>query len=241
MRAGLFALVGSVLAALGHHAVAEGAVPWRLVSVFAVAQFVLLWPLARRRLTLATVTACTLAAQGSLHLALTWLGGTHHTDSGHMSGPGDSHAAMAMGDGHAWHHSSTAMTAAHVAAALAAGWLLHRADTAIAAALAATRTLHRVAAALLTRLLPPLPNPVPTEPPVLRLAGCLELPPPAWTYTLEHALVRRGPPGRTHVPQCPLHRAAASVRPAPSARSSPCPRITVPERHAASRSPAPPR
>ncbi|MEU0453849.1 hypothetical protein ABZ322_12640, partial [Streptomyces sp. NPDC006129] len=52
VRAGMFALAGSVLAAIGHHAVADGSVPWRLVTAFAVAQFAAVWPLARRRLSL---------------------------------------------------------------------------------------------------------------------------------------------------------------------------------------------
>ncbi|MGW1089913.1 hypothetical protein ACWD4L_27305, partial [Streptomyces sp. NPDC002596] len=135
VRAGLFALVGSVLAALGHHAVAEGAVPWQLVTAFAAGQFVVAWPFARRRFSLTVIIGCTLVAQGGLHLALTWVGGEHEAkpDQGGHAG----HAAMEMGNGHAWHDAGTAMTTAHVLAALAAAWLLHRADTAVTVALAA--------------------------------------------------------------------------------------------------------
>ena len=38
-RAGLFAVLGTVLAVFGHHAVAEGAVSWRLSGSLIVAQF----------------------------------------------------------------------------------------------------------------------------------------------------------------------------------------------------------
>ncbi|MFE0251280.1 hypothetical protein [Streptomyces sp. NPDC059010] len=242
VRAGLFALVGSTLAALGHHAVAEGAVPWRLVIVFTLGQFALVRPVARRRLSLPAVVACTVVAQTALHLALTAAGGAHHSDGGHAVHAAEGHTARpTLGDGHAWHHSSAAMTAAHLAAALAAGWLLQRADAAVTAALVAVRTLRRIAAVAATRLVPRLRTAEITAPPVLRLVAGFELPSVAWTYTLEHTLVRRGPPGRAHVPHRPLTRAAAQARPASPARSSPCPHTTAPASRAASRSAVPPR
>ncbi|MDC0767170.1 hypothetical protein [Streptomyces sp. HD] len=242
VRAGLFALVGSTLAALGHHAVAEGAVPWRLVIVFTLGQFALVRPVARRRLSLPAVVTCTVVAQAALHLALTSAGSAHHPDSAHAGHTAEGHIAhQARGDGHAWHHASAAMAAAHLAAALAAGWLLHRADAAVTAALAAVRTLRRVAAVAATRLVPRLRTAEVTAPPMARLVGRFELPSAAWTYTLEHTLVRRGPPGRAHVPHRPLTRAAASARPASPARSSPCPHTTAPSSRAASRSAVPPR
>ncbi|MEU1514952.1 hypothetical protein ABZ490_22850 [Streptomyces sp. NPDC005811] len=238
MRAGLFALVGSVLAALGHHAGAEGAVPWRLVTAFALGQFALVRPVARHRLSPAAVTVCTLAAQGSLHLALTWAGGSHHP-AGHSAA---GHAAMADGDGHAWHQASVSMTAAHVAAALGAGWLLHRADAAVAAALTAARLLHGAAAAVVARVLPPVRTVTLAAAPSPQPDVCFALPRPAGASTMEHALVRRGPPGRIHVPHCPFTRATASARcPVPPARSSPCPRTAVPPPHAVSLSSVPPR
>ncbi|KUO16277.1 hypothetical protein AQJ91_37020 [Streptomyces dysideae] len=206
----MFALVGSVLAALGHHAVAEGAVPWRLVAVFAVAQFAAAWPFARRRFSLPAVIGCTLAAQGALHLALTRAGGAHHTEPGHGGHAG--HAAMATSDGHAWHHAGTAMTTAHVAAALAVAWLLHRADTAVTVALAAARTVRAAAASALARVVPCLTGATALTPRSVRLVGRFTLPAAPRTRTLDHALVRRGPPGRERVPVIPHLR--ARLRPA---------------------------
>ncbi|MGX1115756.1 hypothetical protein RKD37_001119 [Streptomyces ambofaciens] len=131
VRAGLFALVGTVLAALGHHAVAEGPFPWRLVSAFTLVQFGLIWPAARRRLPLSMILACTLTAQGSLHLALTWAGAATAAHTGLETHRSTGVVHPATGDGHVWHHASAAMTAAHVTAALLAGWLLHRADATV--------------------------------------------------------------------------------------------------------------
>jgi hypothetical protein len=253
----MFALVGSVLAALGHHvaaenatagnamtdnamaqnAMAEVAVPWRLVIVFALGQFALVWPLARRRLSLPTVIASTLLAQGVLHLALTRAGGAHHPGPGravHAAG------AMGVGDGHAWHHASAPMTTAHVAAALAVAWLLHHADAAMAAALVTARAVGRIAATVAARLVPRLCTAAPVLPSAVRLTGCLELPEPARVRTLHHTLVRRGPPGHAPAPVRPFPRAAAAACPVSPARSSPCRRTALPPSRAASRSPAPP-
>ncbi|MDT9698373.1 DUF1775 domain-containing protein [Streptomyces sp. P17] len=220
VRAAAFALIGSVLAALGHHAVAEGSVPWRLVAAFTVGQFVAMWPFAQRRLSLPVVVACTLAAQGALHLTLTVASGTRDSgagQTGHHMGGG---AAMPVGDGHAWHHASTAMTFAHLVAALAAGRLLQRADAALSAALTATRAAGRAATDVLARLVPRLDVVVVPAPTAVRLAACFAPPAVARTLTLEHALVRRGPPGHAPVPVQPLTRAAASACPDSRARSS---------------------
>ncbi|WP_328437810.1 hypothetical protein OHA71_12460 [Streptomyces sp. NBC_00444] len=232
MRAAAFALVGSVLAALGHDAVAEGSVPWRLVAAFAVGQFVIVWPFARRRLSLPVVTVCTLVAQGALHLSLTVAGGTGDSAAGHAGHPMGGGAAVHVEDGHAWHHASTAMTVAHLVAALAAGCLLQRADAALATALTATRAAGRAAAGVLARLVPRLAAVTVPAPTTVRLTGCFAPPRAARTLTLEHALVRRGPPGHAPVPVRPLTRAAASACPASRARSSPCPPITLPVWHA---------
>ncbi|MCZ4507996.1 hypothetical protein O3Q52_07225 [Streptomyces sp. ActVer] len=219
VRAVTFALVGSVLAAVGHHAVKGGQVPWRLVIAFAVAQFVVVRPFARRRPGLLAVVGCTLAAQAAMHLALTTAGG-HRAGMGHTA-----HDAMTTGaGGHPWRHASeTAMTTAHVVAALVVAWLLHRADTAVTAALATGRTLRAAAAAVMARFLPGAAVATAHRPLPVPLAGSFELPAGARTRTLEHALVRRGPPGRTPVPVVPLTRA----RPRPARFHSqgvpPCP------------------
>ncbi|MCX5555601.1 hypothetical protein [Streptomyces sp. NBC_00038] len=217
VRAGMFALVGSVLAAFGHHAVAEGPVPWRLVIAFGVAQFIVVWPIARRHHSLPVIAGCTLAAQGALHLVLTWAGGTDHAESGHTA---HSHMAMSQGDGHTWHHASSAMTAVHVVAALAVAWLLHRADAAVTAALVTARTVRGAAVAVIACVRPWFTGAVVPEPPAaLRLIGHFELPSAARTEPLEHALVRRGPPGREHV-RSSISPGPASACPVPPARSS---------------------
>ncbi|MFD0308693.1 hypothetical protein [Streptomyces sp. NPDC127119] len=235
-----FALVGSVLAAVGHHAVDGGQVPWRFVAALAVAQFVAVRPLARRRPGLLAVAGCTLAAQGAMHLALSTVAGgghrgTGHTGTEHMAHAGRS-AMAAGGGGHAWQHAAGAMTAAHVCAALLVAWLLHRADAAVAAVLVAGRTLRALAVSLLSRLLPAGGAAV-HEPPPAPPTRSLDRPAGPRTATLEHTLVRRGPPGRTPVPPVPFTRVRPvrparfhqqgvppCPRPCPSPRRSPSPR-----------------
>ncbi|MCX4904617.1 hypothetical protein [Streptomyces sp. NBC_00878] len=228
VRAVTFALVGSVLAAVGHHAVEGGQVPWRLVTVLAVAQFVAVRPFTRRGPGLLAVGACVLAAQAAMHLALTTAGG-HRAGTGHLAHAG--HDAMAAGaGGHPWQHASgAAMTTAHVVAALVVAWLLHRADTAVTAALATGRTLRALAAAVIAWVLPGAAVPTGYRPRLVPLAGSFDLPAGARTQTLEHALVRRGPPGRMPVPVVPLTR--ARLRPARSHQQGVplcrCPRMGV--------------
>ncbi|WP_330324581.1 hypothetical protein [Streptomyces pseudovenezuelae] len=197
-RAGLFAALGTVLATFGHHAIAEGTVPWRLVGASIVAQFAAVWPLARHRSTPAATIAFTLAMQGVLHLALSYADGdTQATVPGHAMHAG--HGTAAAGDGHAWHHAGTAMTTVHVGAALVVAWLLHRADARMTAALGVLGTLARAAVAALAQVLPrpvhdtgrmvvALPNRRPGAP--------FEMAAQAWDDVLEHAVVRRGPPRR---------------------------------------------
>ncbi|GHA19372.1 hypothetical protein GCM10010372_18820 [Streptomyces tauricus] len=242
VRAVTFALVGSVLAAVGHHAVDGGQVPWRFAAALAVAQFAAVRPLARRRPGLRTVVGCTLAAQGAMHLALGEVAGvtrtgTGHTGTAHLGGAGHTahagHFAMATGDGGpAWQHAAGAMTAVHVCAALLVAWLLHRADAAVTAVLLTGRTLRALAAAVLSRLLPGGGPTAAHEPPPVPLTGPCDGPTGTRTTTLEHTLVRRGPPGRTPVPRVPFTR----VRPLSPARFfhqrgvplCPCPRSPRP-------------
>ncbi|PSM37661.1 hypothetical protein C6Y14_40815 [Streptomyces dioscori] len=217
VRAMTFTVVGSVLAAVGHHAVDGGQVPWRLVAALAVAQFAAVRPLARRRPGLLTVAGGTLAAQAALHLALgTAAGGGHHgtghTGTEHLAHAGRS-ATAEGGGGHPWQHTAGAMTAAHVCAALLVAWLLHRADAAITAVLVTGRTLRALAVAVLSRLLPTGTAAV-QEPPPAPPTRSLDRPAGPRTTTLEHTLVRRGPPGRTPVPLVPFTR----VRPSRPAR-----------------------
>ncbi|MEU0651514.1 hypothetical protein ABZ485_04605 [Streptomyces albogriseolus] len=202
-RAGLFAVLGTVLATFGHHAITEGTVPWRLVGAAIVAQFAAVWPLARRHYTPAATVACTLATQGVLHLALSYADGDTPTASGAGHAMHAGHGTAAIEDGHAWHHAGTAMTTVHVVAALVVAWLLHRADARITAALGALGTLARAAVAALSQVLPQLVSGTGRmvfELPDRRLGASFEMGAPAWDDVLEHAVVRRGPPRWEYVP-----------------------------------------
>ena len=211
-RAGLFAVLGTVLATFGHHAVAEGTVPWRLSAALVAAQFAAVWPLARRRYAPGATIVVTLAVQGVLHLALSYADGDtstampqHSMRAGHMP---------ASGDGHAWHHAGAAMTVVHTVAALVVAWLLHRADARMAAALETLRTLAVAAVAALAQVLPRLV--ADPDRSVSRLfdgrmwrsrvrAGH------AQQEVLEYAVVRRGPPRRERLPV--IHRPPESSGP----------------------------
>ncbi|MFE9169706.1 hypothetical protein ACFYNZ_09285 [Streptomyces kebangsaanensis] len=247
VRAGLFALAGSVLAALGHHTVADGAVPWRLVALLAGTQFAVVWPAARRRFSLASVVGGTLAAQGVLHLVLTLAGGRNGaaTDrlghGGHAGHVMHAHAVTAEGNGSAWHQTSAAMTAVHVLAGLAVAWLLHRADAAVAVAVVAARALAGAATAVAALLLPPTAGVRARTLPVVRVTERFAPFAQVRTRLLWHALVRRGPPGRSRVPTRP-----SPGRPPRAARhhqqgATSCPSITPPAPRAVSPWPAPPR
>jgi hypothetical protein len=239
----VFALAGSMLAALGHSSVAGTAsAPWPLVTLLALVQFAAAWPAARRRFPLSSTIICTLLSQGALHLALALEEGrsragtaaaAHHTMSGH--------SPMAAGDGHAWHDASGAMTTVHVLAALTVAWLLHRADAALAAAPLTARAVGRISAAVAGWMGPGLTRIPLRRPPAVPLTGCFTLPTAARARTLQHALVRRGPPGPAGIP----------VFPPPGLRLLParlhqqgfplCFHIPLPARHAGSVWPAPPR
>ncbi|MFE2881635.1 hypothetical protein [Streptomyces sp. NPDC059272] len=204
-RAGLFAVLGTVLAILGHHTIAEGTVPWRLVGVLIAAQFAAVWPLARRRYAPVATVMATLAMQGLLHLALSATdGGAAKAMPQHAMHPGP--MAAASGDGHAWHHAGATMTIAHTFAALTVAWLLHRADVRMTAALGTLRTLAGAAAAALAQVLPrtpPEPDRGLPRLPAARTNGFFAAE-QARGEVLEHAVVRRGPPQRERLPV--LHR-----------------------------------
>ncbi|MFF5757479.1 hypothetical protein [Streptomyces longwoodensis] len=201
-RAGLFAVLGTVLATFGHHAIAEGTVPWRLAAVLIVAQFSVVWPLARRRYAPVSTVVSTLAMQGVLHLALSYADGdTSMATPQHAMHAG--HLAAATGDGHSWHHAGAAMTTVHTAAAVVVAWLLHRADVRMTAALGTLRTLARAAAAALAQVLPRAIADLDGVMPLLsgrRTGAFFAVAAQAWEKVLEHAMVRRGPPRREHPP-----------------------------------------
>ncbi|MFF7793460.1 hypothetical protein [Streptomyces sp. NPDC007991] len=200
-RAGLFAVLGTVLATFGHHAIVESAVPWRLMGLAMVAQLAAVWPLARRRYTPAATVVCTLVTQGVLHVALSFMDGdTRRAMPGHAMHTG--HGSAEVGDGHTWHHAGTAMTTVHVVAALVVAWLLHRADARMTAALGVLGTLARKAAAALAHVLPRLvrrTGGMPFALPDRGLGACVEVAARVWDDVLEHAVVRRGPPRSEHL------------------------------------------
>ncbi|WP_254076061.1 MULTISPECIES: hypothetical protein [unclassified Streptomyces] len=243
-RAALFAALGTLVAAFGHHAIAEGTVPWRLVTVLTVAQFSAVWPLARRRCTPVATVAVTLATQGVLHFALSRADGDvpmartrHASHAGHMT---------AVGEGHSWHHAGAAMTVLHTTAALVVAWLLHRADSRMRAALDTLRTLAGAAAATLAPVWPrAVTDPDRPDPrlPRRRSGVFFEATSQARELVLEHAVVRRGPPGLGRLPVPHRPRVSTGPHPPVSPRSSLCPSPPVRRRVPAvvSSSPAPSR
>ncbi|QOV41396.1 hypothetical protein IM697_31355 [Streptomyces ferrugineus] len=244
----MFALAGSVLAALGHHAVAAETVPWRFVMLSAAAQFAVVRPLARRRLSLPAAVGCGLAMQGVLHLVLTIAGepdpdGTDGiVHAGHGTDGMRGAALMVLPGGHAWQHVCAAMAAAHVLAAPAVAWLLHSADAAVAAAVATTRAVRRVAAAV-AAWVRSLRGGLQARPllPAVSLTGPAVAVARTRTRLLGHALVRRGPPGHVHVPsRRSPGRSPWAVRLSPQGAFL-CPCTPLPARQAPSPSPLPPR
>ncbi|WP_247703084.1 hypothetical protein [Streptomyces sp. F63] len=217
----MFALTGTVLAVAGHHAVLAVPVPWGTVALLAAAQYAVVRPTARRRPPLPVVVAATLAAQAVLHTALSLAAGcappAGHAAHGAGGADGGGLAAPAAGV-HLCHPAPAAMTAAHVLAALAVAWLLHRADSAAAGAARAARAVRRAAGHALAVLLARYPRAAgntdhPPEP--ADTAASVEPPSPAREF-LASAVVRRGPPHREHNRGC---RIPAPAAPTGSGRS----------------------
>ncbi|PWI14413.1 hypothetical protein DI272_09770 [Streptomyces sp. Act143] len=232
----MFALAGSVIAALGHHAVADEAVPWRFVLLLAGAQFAAVWPAARRGFSLYSALGSALAAQGAVHLTLTVVGGMDPALGGEHG-----HAVSAAAQGHTWHHASAAMSAVHLLSALAVVWLLHRADAAVMVALGIAHAVRGVAAAVgsWVRSLSggTQVRPLPVAPPV----ECLARPVRARPQLLGNALVRRGPPGHAPVPTGSTSGPPSRAVRLPLQGASPCPCTVRPARRVVSPWPEPPR
>lgn len=232
----MFALALSVIAALGHHAVADGAVPWRLVLLLAGVQFAAVWPVARRRFSLGSALGSALAVQGGVHLALTVVG-TLVPAPGGMRRPMLSAAA----EGDTWQHASAAMSAVHLLSALAVIWLLHGADAAVAVALGIARAVRGVATAVASWLRS-LSGGARVRPlRALPLIGCSVRPVRERPPLLADALVRRGPPGHAPVPTGPSSGPPPrAVRLLPQGASL-CPSTLPPARRVVSAWPEPPR
>ncbi|MFE6054251.1 hypothetical protein ACFQ6N_26160 [Kitasatospora sp. NPDC056446] len=210
LRAVVLATVSVALAAAAH-TVAGGrvgagplAAGWLLVACAGAAG-------AGRRRSLPAITGVFGAGQLGLHLLFRTgvdvpaggparRSGTAAGAHGHLNHPG-----AVAGAAHSTAHSgllghSPAMAAAHLAAALATGWLLHRVEVALWRLLGMARALRALArrwrrrfAAALARLLGPagaaVPGPGPGPVPV---AGGGVAGPSA---VLRYSVVRRGPPG----------------------------------------------
>ncbi|MGW7331929.1 hypothetical protein ACWGIU_25735 [Streptomyces sp. NPDC054840] len=237
-RAAIFAAMCVALGAMGHSSMSGENVPlFGLLGAFVVTCG-LAWLAAGRRRGPMGVTAAVLSVQGVLHLVFSGSAAAqpftapapmhgHHpmsaADAGAMAAEASGMADMAGTAGSAGAagmagiagttgmtgHDGVGMIAAHVLAGLLCAAWLARGEAAVfrlarvlaAAALHAARPLARALALVRTRAAavpaPPV-FPAPYERP-RRLRGAV----PA------HAVVRRGPPGRT-----PLPRSTAPGRPA---------------------------
>ncbi len=121
----------------------QGSADWGAVLPAFLVLFVAALPLARRHRSLFTVCSATAAGQLVLHFWLAWAGEHHAMAHGGHPMHASQHDPHAMW--HAGQHGGTAMTAAHVLAALLVAWCLQRAD-------AAGQKLVRLAAGMVRRL-----------------------------------------------------------------------------------------
>lgn len=212
LRAAVFAVVGTALGVSAHHLLAGGPLPWSRGAVAAAVLFVIGLAGGRRPRPLPVVALVSGAAQAGLHA---WLAsGTHSRQapaavsaSGHeVHGMHGGHGQVPPGTHEVWHdrlQDSAAMTVAHVAVALFAAVLLHRADRlcwvpprAVVRVVAATGARIATARALLGR------RPAPSarrNTPRRPIARRNQRPPPAWAV-LTDVVTRRGPPPQGPIP-----------------------------------------
>ncbi|MFD4689010.1 hypothetical protein [Streptomyces sp. NPDC058463] len=195
-RAAVFAVAGTALAASSHHLVSGHGLTWRAGLLAAAALFLLVLPVVRRTRSLTVVWAATGGAQGALHW---WLqqatlhpapgaAAVHH--AAHHSTP-QAHQLWNNSE-----HATTAMTAAHLTAALLVAWGVQQAERACRAAAAAGVHLSN----LLRRLQPSTGTQHvcgQQVPPATRLR---EPSRPSHWVLLAHAVVRRGPPMTRAIP-----------------------------------------
>jgi hypothetical protein len=180
-RAVVFATVCVTLATLGHALASPAAVPgWAVLTGFGAVLGVT-HALAGHERSLPTLAGGLLGGQFALHTL--FASACAPAMAGH-------HPASVPGGGHG---SGTAMTLAHVAAALLSAWWLRRGER------AAWALARRVSARadrpirLLLALLGVEPAPPTTRIPVVPAA---DVPRPAGRV-LRHLVVRRGPPARS--------------------------------------------
>ncbi|MFD3657584.1 hypothetical protein [Streptomyces sp. NPDC058620] len=196
VRAAVFAVSGTALGASSHHLVSGQGLSWRSGLFAAVALFLLVLPVVRRTRSLAVVWAATGAAQGGMHWWLQYAA-PHPAPAAHAVHHAAHHSMpQAHQLGNTGQHTTTTMTASHLAVALLVAWAVQHAERACRAAAAAGVLLKD----LLCRIQPsaePLPMRVRQVPP----AGCTRAPflPGHWVL-LAHAVVRRGPPMTPAIP-----------------------------------------
>ncbi|MFJ3634437.1 hypothetical protein [Streptomyces sp. NPDC090112] len=189
LRAAVFVLLSSVLAAAGHPLASGDPVSWRRMAGGAVCVSALSWLVAARSRPWWQVAAATGAAQLVLHRALSAQQQVHHDHDG-------AHDAVAHLVRTA-HHGAWAMTAAHGVAAGVVALLLYRADRALGRlpetvgrwaqrAVAATAVAFGVLCRSRLRL----------SRRTRRLPRYVRTPRTLPSTMLQDTVVRRGPPGR---------------------------------------------
>ncbi|MFJ4920577.1 hypothetical protein [Streptomyces sp. NPDC088725] len=209
LRAAVFTAVCVVLSATGHVLAACAPVPWWSLLLGLLGMFAVAVPLAGRPRSALAVAAGLTGGQAALHtlfglgqqrMAMPMTVGVHHhrMNMGPAPAPGSSDLAAAG------MLPSLPMVLGHLLAALATGWLLHRGDLALVRLVrlsahgigeitdsAQLRAL-RAALTLVRALLGGLPG-VPA--PDRRAPRTSYGPPPASAgKTLQHTVIRRGPP-----------------------------------------------
>lgn len=188
LRAGVFTLLGSALAVIGHHLVSEEPVSGRRVAVGAAAVFATSWLAARLPRSWWQVVAATGIAQLLLHWALSAQIPVRH-------GHAEAHD-VTPDVGYGAHHSAWVMSAAHCLAACVMALLMYRADQVLSrlpetVGRWAQTAVTAAGAAFGVRWRPWARPRAGTAPPVPLNSLVLQ---PTVTAMLCHAVVRRGPP-----------------------------------------------
>jgi len=174
-RAVVFAVVCLTLTTAGHAYAAHAAVPPATVALGFALVLGLAALLAGTERSFRTILGGLLGAQFGLHALFTQAtaGAAHEAHNAHPA---------------ALPHGGTAMTVAHLLAALGAAWWLRRGE---AATWSLARRIRAAAGISLPRPLAAAPVPAPRRP-----SGLFALRTPPATTPLRHSLTRRGPPTR---------------------------------------------
>ncbi|PWK65080.1 hypothetical protein BCL76_11367 [Streptomyces sp. CG 926] len=189
LRAAMFVLLSSVLAAAGHPLASGDPVAWRRMAGGAVCVSALSWLVAARSRPWWHVAAATGAAQLVLHRALSAQQPVHHEHDG-------AHNALTHIVRTA-HHSAWVMTAVHGVAAGVMAVLMYRADRALSRLPETVgRWAHRAVAAAAAALGDLCRSRLRPYPRTHRLPLDVRTPRPLVSTMLQDTVVRRGPPLR---------------------------------------------